>query len=116
MIDSRPNNSCVRIKSRQTRIVMKTNTLIATVRAYCGTNRSPATLLSYRTRLRRFRELYNERDFGTLTPLEIDEHLELAGAGMSDSTRHHDAMALERLQKFALDHKLIERPIFGKLD
>ena len=35
---------------------------------------------------------------------------------MSDSARHHNAVALGRLQKFALDNKLIDRPIFGKLE
>jgi integrase len=35
---------------------------------------------------------------------------------MSDSTRRHNAVALERLQKFSLDHKLLERPVFGKLE
>jgi len=34
----------------------------------------------------------------------------------SDSTRHHKALALERLQKFALDNKLLDRPAFGKLE
>ena len=48
--------------------------------------------------------------------MEIDEHLAKAGAGMSDSTRHHDVVALQRLQKFALEHKIIEKPVFGKLD
>ena len=78
---------------------MKTNTLIDSFLAYCARNRSAATLLFYRSRLRRFREAYNLRDFDTLTALEIDEHLALAGAGMSGSTRHHNALALERLQK-----------------
>jgi integrase len=35
---------------------------------------------------------------------------------MSDSTRHHNAVALERLQKFALEHQLLAQPIFGKLE
>src|SRR4029450_5392395 len=70
----------------------------------------------YRGLLRLFRETYNQRDFDTLTPLEIDEHLALAGAGMSDSTRHHNVVALERLQKFALEHKLVDKPVFGKLE
>jgi site-specific recombinase XerD len=95
---------------------MQTNELIDSFLAYCARNRSPATLSFYRTRLRRFRDIYNQREFGTLTPLEIDEHLAEAGAGMSDSTRHHNAVALERLQKFALDHKQIDRPVFGKLE
>src|SRR5262245_3311221 len=95
---------------------MKTNTLIDSFLAYCARNRSAATLLFYRSRLRRFREVYNQREFGTLTALEIDEHLALAGAGMSDTTRHHNALALERLQKFAIDHNLVEQPVFGKLE
>ena len=74
------------------------------------------TLAFYRARLRKFREAYNARDFAPLTPLEIDEHLAVASAGMSDSTRHHDAVALERLQKFALEHKLIDKPAFGRLE
>jgi len=49
-----------------------------------------------------------------LTPLEIDEHLAAAGMGMSNSTRHHDVVALERLQKFAIEHKMIDKPVFGK--
>jgi hypothetical protein len=35
---------------------------------------------------------------------------------MSDSTRHHNAVALERLQKFALDHNFLDKPVFGKLE
>ncbi|HEY3963226.1 MAG TPA: hypothetical protein VGM05_01635, partial [Planctomycetaceae bacterium] len=84
--------------------------------AWCGRHRSPATQAFYRTRLRKFCENFRPRELATLTPLEIDEHLALAGAGMSDSTRHHDVVALERLQKFALEHKLLDKPVFGKLE
>ena len=38
----------------------------------------------------------------------------MAGIGMSDSTRHHDVVALERLQKFALEHKLLDKPVPGR--
>ena len=79
-------------------------------------NRAPATVAFYRTRLKKFREAYNARDLASLTPLEIDEHLAAAGAGMSDSTRHHDVVALERLQKFAVQNKLLEKPVFGNLE
>ena len=70
----------------------------------------------YRTRLKRFCQAYNARELSTLTPLEIDEHLAAAGSGMSDTTRHHDIVALERLQKFALEHKLLDKPAFGNLE
>jgi hypothetical protein len=70
----------------------------------------------YRTRLKRFCREFNDRELASLTPLEIDEHLANAGTGMSDSTRHHDIVALQRLQKFALDHELLDKPVFGKLE
>ncbi len=63
-----------------------------------------------------FRQAHGGRDFATLSPLDIDEFLALADDGKSDSTKHHNAVALERLQKFALDHRLIDRPVFGKLE
>jgi len=66
----------------------------------------------YRARLRKFCDAYNARELASLTPLEVDEHLADAGAGMFDSTRHRNVVALERLQKFALEHWLIEMPAF----
>ena len=84
--------------------------------AYCSRHRTPATVAFYRTRLQKFGREFASREFGSLTPLEVDEHLARAGVGMSDSTRHHDAVALQRLQKFALEHTLIEKPVFGKLE
>ena len=84
--------------------------------AWNSRNRAPATVAFYRTRLKKFREAYNARDLATLTPLEIDEHLAAAGTGMSDSTRHHDVVALERLQKFAVQNKLLDKPVFGNLE
>jgi integrase len=79
-------------------------------------HRAPATFAFYHARLKRFYWAFYARDFSSLTPLEIDEHLATAGTGMSDSTRHHDVVALERLQKFALAHKLLASPIFGNLE
>src|SRR5258707_15006556 len=84
--------------------------------AYCCRRRAAATLGFYRTRLRQFCRKYNDRDLASLTPLEIDEYLGEAGTGMSDSTRHHNALGLERLQKFAMDNRLIDRPAFGRLE
>ena len=90
--------------------------LIDTFHSWCSRHRAPATCAFYRTRLRRFCQKYNARELGTLTPLEVDEHLGDAGAGFSNSTKHHNAVALERLQKFALDNKLLDRPVFGILE
>src|SRR5262245_1485475 len=95
---------------------MHTDELLDRFLSWCARHRSRATCNFYRTRLRMLRRAHGDRDFATLSPLEIDEYLALADAGMSDSTRHHNALALERLQKFALDYKLIDKPIFGKLE
>ena len=84
--------------------------------AYCMRHRSPATVAFYHARLKKFCERFNTRELGTITSLEIDEHLAEAGAGLSDSTRHHDAVALGRLQKFALEYELLDKPVFGKLE
>lgn len=90
--------------------------LITTFNSWNARHRAPATVAFYRARLKRFCEAYNARELGSLTPLEIDEHLALAGTGMSDSTRHHDVVALERLQKFAIEHQLLDKPVFGILE
>ncbi len=95
---------------------MQIGELIDKLLGWCSRHRSPATVAFYRTRLRHFRETFEGRDLATLSPLEIDEHLAPAGEGLSDSTRHHHAVALERLQKFALTHKLLDRPVFGILE
>jgi hypothetical protein len=103
----------VQIRDEKT---MQINDVIAAFLAYCSRHRAPATLAFYRARLKKFCEAYNSRDLASLTPLEIDEHLQQAGAGMSDSTRHHNAVAVERLQKFALQNNLLDKPVFGILE
>ena len=93
---------------------MPISNLIETFLAWNSRHRSPATVAFYRARLKKFCRAYNARELASLTPLEIDEHLATAGTGMSDSTRHHDVVALERLQKFAIEHKFLDKPVFGK--
>jgi len=95
---------------------MRVDELTDAFLAYCSRRRTPATLAFYRARLKKFCREFNAREMDSLTPLEVDEHLANAGAGMSDSTRHHDAVALQRLQKFALEHKLLDKPVIGKLE
>ena len=96
--------------------LMRIEKLIDRFLAWCSRHRAPATCGFYRTRLRMFRLKHGRRKIATLSPLEIDKFLSLADAGMSDSTKHHNAVALERLQKFALDNKLLDRPVFGILE
>src|SRR5215468_5544417 len=95
---------------------MRVDELTETFFAYCSRHRTPATLAFYRTRLKKFCREFNARALASLTPLEIDEHLAKAGTGMSDSTKHHDAVVLQRLEKFALEYNLLDKPVIGKLE
>lgn len=60
--------------------------------------------------------MFNDRELGSLTSLEIDEHLAQVGKEMSATTQHHNCVALERLHKFALQHKLLDKPVIGILE
>jgi integrase len=90
--------------------------LIDTFHSWNTRHRAPATVEFYRARLKRFLQLYNARKLASLTPLEVDEYLGDAGTGKSDSTQHHNAVALERLQKFAIQNKLLDKAVFGTLE
>lgn len=95
---------------------MRIDELIGAFHSWNSRHRAPATVVFYRARLKKFCQAYNARELASLTPLEVDEHLARAGMGMSDSTRHHDVVALERLQKFAIQNKLLDKPVFGNLE
>jgi integrase len=102
--------------STTTRNVLSVGELTEKFFGWCTRHRAPATVIFYRTRLRKFCLAFKSRELSSLTPLEIDEHLAAAGAGLSDSTRHHDVVALERLQKFAIQNKLLDKPVFGAME
>lgn len=95
---------------------MKTAELVDAFTRWNERHRAKATVKFYSARLRLFRERFGDRDFATITPLEVDEYLYAAGESKSDSTRRHNAVALQSLQSFALKEKLLERPIFGTLE
>jgi integrase len=63
-----------------------------------------------------FCEQFSACDTASLSSLEIDAYLHDAGAKASNSTRHHNAVALTTLQSFALRESLLERPWFKCLE
>lgn len=83
-------------------------------------NKAANTSKQYSTRLKPFRERFAAREFSTLSPLEIDDYL-LAQSKFADGrqkapdTRRINVISLQQLQAFAIDKKVIEAPIFGKL-
>jgi integrase len=90
--------------------------LIDAFLGWCNRHRAPATLRFYRARLLRFREAFSSRDAASLKSLEIDAYLHDAGLNASDSTRHHNAVALTTVQNFALRESLLEKPWFKRLE
>jgi integrase len=100
--------------------------VIALFLAWCERHRSEPTAKFYRSNLRRFRDKFPARHFASrvpeapvqtgFTPLDIDEYLDDAGKGLSDTTRRHQAVALETLQKFSIEQKLMPGRIFEKLE
>lgn len=92
---------------------MLISALLNEFHAWNGRHRAPATCRFYGSRLQAFGRQFGNRDFGSLTPLEIDRYLDQAGQGMTDSTKHHNIVAIERLHGFALENKLLDRPLFA---
>jgi integrase len=107
--------------------------LIDAFLAWTGRHRAPATSRFYGSRLKLFRIRFATREFRLaridafdamgITPIEVDEYLHAAGfrpdgRPLSDSTRRHNAVALQSLQSFAVDQKILARgqEIFDELE
>lgn len=82
----------------------------------CRQTRAAATVRFYRCRLKRFVEQFGDRPFSDLTKLEVTRYLTEVGEDASNSTRRHNAVALETLQKFAREQGQLRRRVFRKLD
>lgn len=83
---------------------------------YYGRHRKPPTVKFYTARLKLFLAKFGARDAESVKGLEIDEHLHAVGQAASDSTRHHNAVALTTLQSFAVREKLLAVRWFEKLE
>lgn len=89
--------------------------------AWCAQHRSANTHKQYSARLRPFATAFPDREFSTLTPLEIDQFLIDAGKFpdgtlKAPDTRRITAIALEQLQRFAREKKVIQEKIFDRLE
>lgn len=95
---------------------MLTSALIDLYLRWCEQHRSPKTVSFYRARLKLLGARHGDREFSSLTSLDVFELLTAAGVGMSDSTRRHNAVALESLQSFALTQHILDKRIFERLE
>jgi integrase len=83
--------------------------------------RSPHTMRQYQTRLRSLDAGFGGRDVADLRPLELKAWLAQAGRWpdgreKSPDTRRANAIALQLLQRFAVDNRELDAPIVDKLD
>lgn len=87
--------------------------------------RKPATVRQYSTRLKPLVRLLGDREFRSLTALELEDYLAKAGRWpqgharegeqQSPDTLRANAIALQQLQAFAVEHKEIAEPILAKI-
>jgi len=83
---------------------------------YVSRHRAKATEKFYRARLKLFRAKYGEVTWEELKPVNILTHLETAAEGRSGSTQRHNAVAMESLQRWALERGLTKVEHFRKLE
>lgn len=104
-----------------------TRQLVESFLQWCARHRKPATFKHYRDRLTSFVRKFGARSFQEITPLEIDEwlyeaghwpttHKTKAGQPKAPDTRRANIITFERLQQWAVENKLLEKPITGKLE
>ena len=90
---------------------MKVSEVIDRFLKWCEPRRAPATLRHYRSRLKRFADVFGDREFSRLEPLELQEFLDVVNAGMAPDTQRANIIVLERLQKWCVEFELLDAPI-----
>ena len=83
---------------------------------WCGPRRASSTVRQYRSRLKKLVREFGDVHFSNLTPLDLQEFLDLTNAGMAPDTQRANIIVLERLQKWAVEFELIEKPILTKIE
>lgn len=83
-------------------------------------NKAANTAKQYSTRLRPFAAAFPGREFASLEPLEIDRFLTAAGKFpdgrlKAPDTRRINVIAIQQIQRFALEKRVINAAIVGKL-
>lgn len=101
--------------------------LVASFLNWCARHRKPATVKHYQDRLSSFVKRFSAREFGELSPLEIDgwlwdaghwpaDHPTKPGQAKAPDTQRANAVVFECLQAWAVENKLLDNAITGKLE
>lgn len=104
---------------------MLVNDLVRIYLGHVAQTRKPATHRQYANRLKPLTAVFGEREFASLSALELEDYLAQAGrwpeghphAGeqKAPDTLRANAIALQQLQQFAVDHSEISEPTLKKI-
>lgn len=72
------------------------------------------TIKFYKSRFKKFDDCLGNKEWGSIKRRKVLKFLQKVGKGMSSSTRHHNIMAIEQLQNFALGQDYEKRKILKK--
>lgn len=75
-----------------------------------------ATKRFYLGPMRKFEKKFGHLDWKKLKPTQIDKFLRKIGNGLSGTTQHHNATALENFQNVLIEKRIIKKRRFQKLD
>lgn len=79
-------------------------------------NCSPKTVGYYKGRLKKFLDRFGDREFASIEALEIHQLFLLIGKTLSGTTRRHNIVAFETMQKWAVKLKLLKAPVVEPMD
>jgi len=83
--------------------------------AWCEKQWAEKTVRFYRSRLKKFVQEFGDREFASLKQIEIEDHLAEIERTVSQNTQRHNVVSITRVQNWALDRELIDKPAFKKL-
>lgn len=80
------------------------------LKTYEGNGCARNTWIYYRTQINALDPLLGDKEIETIRPAQLLQALAASGAGKRNATQRGRAVALQQIQKFALDNSLIEKP------
>ena len=83
---------------------------------WCEPRRAASTVKHYRSRLRKLTTALGDRELNEISPLELQEFLDTANTDMAPDTQRANIILLERLQRWAVEMRLLEQPILTRIE
>lgn len=78
--------------------------------------RAATTVRAYRSRLKPVLAILGDKQLQDITPLELQAAVDAAGRDKAPDTRRLTIVVVERLQKWAVDYDLLDKPILTRME